>query len=86
MPMYFPDLESVKKCAEIMAMHQEEKKYRGIIPQTEEQLPIARKQLGQYFRDIWNDEIQALEVELAVSEDNYDERIGSAIKKQLFMK
>lgn len=84
MPMYFPDLASVRKSAEIMATHQKpENKYKGIVPKTEKELPEARKQLGHYFRTVWHDEIQALEVELGVSEDNYEEKIGNAIKTQL---
>ena len=81
MPMYFPDLESVRKVAEIMAKHQEpENLYKGIIPTTEEELPQARKELANYFRTVWKDEIQALEVELGATEENYYEKIGEAIK------
>lgn len=80
MPMYFPDLESVKQLAKNMSIHQkEENKYFGIIPKKEEDLPQARKELGEYFRNVWKDEVQALEVELAVSEENYDEKMQQAI-------
>jgi len=71
MPMYFPDLESVKQVCEIMSKHKSDKKYTGIIPQTEGDLPEARIQLGRYFRTVWNDEIAALEVEKAVTRENY---------------
>jgi len=87
MPMYFPDLVSVRKCAEMMATHQKpENKYKGIIPKTEEELPEARKQLAEYFRTIWHDEIQALEIELGVSKDNYEEKIGKAITAKFLEK
>lgn len=83
MPMYYPDLTSVKSCAVVMAQQQkEDKKYKGIIPQTEEDLPEARKQLGEYFRKVWNDEIAALEIELSVSKDNYHEKLKDHIRKQ----
>lgn len=86
MPMYFPDLKSVKDCAESMAKFQKpEKLYKGIIPKNEDELPEARKQLAQYFRDIWNDEIQALEIELAVSEDNYYQKLLESIKNRMFI-
>lgn len=81
MPMYFPDLESVRKLAEVMATYQKsENKYKGIIPKTEKDLPEARKQLGAYFRTIWKDEIQALEVELGVSEEDYEKKMTEAIR------
>ncbi|KKL05952.1 hypothetical protein LCGC14_2600900 [marine sediment metagenome] len=80
MPMYFPDLRSVKVCAETMAEHQlSDNKYKGIIPETESDLPEARRQLGQYMRDIWHDEIAALEIELAVDENDYEEKLSNAI-------
>ena len=76
MPHYFPDLESVKSEAELHATKQKpENKYKGIIPQNEEELPQARKELGQYMRDVWGDEISALEIELGVDINNYDEKI-----------
>ena len=72
MPMYFPDLDSVQKLAERMAKHQEDgKKYKGIIPQTEAELSQARTELADYMRSVWKDEVFAMEIELAVSEDNY---------------
>lgn len=83
--MYFPDLQSVKKCAETMARHQKpENLYRGIIPKNGNELPQARHQLGEYFREVWKDEIQALEIELAVSEDNYQQRMTIAVIGQIF--
>lgn len=85
--MYFPDLTSVRKLAESMSRHQkEENKYRGLIPKTEKELPEARLQLGQYFRTIWKDNIQALEVELGVSKENYEKKISGAIKAQFITK
>ena len=81
MPMYFPDLKSVRKLAIDMSnQSKEEKKYKGIIPGNEEQLPEARKQLAKYLRDVWDDEVFALEVELAVDENNYDEIMEQHIK------
>lgn len=82
MPMYFPDLKSIQQCVKSMRMNKDEKHYDGIYPETTEQLPEAREALAKYFRDIWDDEIQAMEVELAVSEGDYHEKIGAAIRKQ----
>ena len=76
MPMYYPDLKSIKAVAKTMATYQKpENLYKGIIPENEAELLEARKQLGQYFREIWKDEIQALEVELALTEENYHREI-----------
>jgi hypothetical protein len=84
MPMYFPDLESVRKLATEMATKQEDdKKYKGIIPETEEDLPEARKQLGQYLRDVWSDKVFAMEVELALDKDNYETKMKEAIMKEI---
>jgi hypothetical protein len=82
MPMYFPDLKSVQSLAKDMSEHKLPKKYQGIIPETDDDLPEARKQLAQYLREIWHDEVFALEVELAVSEDDYEEKMKNAIKQQ----
>lgn len=79
MPMYFPDLKSVQNLAKSMRMNEGDKKYTGIYPDTEKDLPEARKQLGKYLREIWNDKIFAMEVELAVSKEDYDEKLGGAI-------
>jgi hypothetical protein len=84
MPMYFPDLKSVKQCAEIMSRHKGDKKYNGIIPKKEEDLPKARYELGQYFRNVWNDTIQALEIELSVNEQNYDSKIKESLLIEMF--
>lgn len=84
MPMYFPDLKSVQQIAKMMMEHKEDKKYKGIYPNNEEELPLARKQLGEYFRRVWKDEIQALEIELSVDKTNYDQKIGDHIRKQFF--
>ena len=78
MPMYFPDLKSIKELAKDMSIHQQESnKYRGIIPETEDELPEARKQLAKYMRGIWGDEVFAMEIELGVSENNYHEKMSS---------
>lgn len=81
MPMYFPDLKSIQSCVESMRHNKGDKRYNGIYPENEDQLPEARKQLAKYFRDIWNDELQAMEVELAVTEDNYHTQMGNAIMR-----
>lgn len=78
MPMYFPDLESVKDIAEAMTHNKGKKQYKGIIPETEGALSEARKQLATYFREVWDDEIQALEIELALNKENYEEKMGRA--------
>ena len=84
MPMYFPDLKSVTQLAQDMQQQSNDsKKYKGIVPVTELELPEARRQLGIYMREIWHDEIAALEVELAVDESNYDEKLQEHIAKQL---
>lgn len=82
MPMYFPDLKSVKNLAEAMRKNEKERKYKGIIPKTDSELPQARKELAKYFREVWGDEIQAMEVELAVTRENYHDKLGSAITKK----
>ena len=81
MPMYFPDLESVTSLAEAMSRNKSPRNYVGIIPKNEEELSKARKELAEYFRTVWNDEIQALEVELSVSKDNYDQKMQEAFEK-----
>ena len=85
MPMYFPDLKSVQDCVTSMRHNKGDKQYKGIYPESEEQLAQARSELGRYFRVIWGDTLQALEVELAVTEENYHERMGGAIKESLFL-
>lgn len=82
MPMYYPDLKSVRKTCEIMAKNEKGKEYKDIIPQTEKDLPEARRQLAKYFREIWHDEIAAIEVEKAVNKENYQKKIGEAIMFQ----
>ena len=49
MPMYYPDIESVRACCATMAQHKGEKKYTGIIPSTEQELVLARQQLAELF-------------------------------------
>lgn len=83
MPMYYPDLASVKTTALAMQEHpQDSKKYKGIVPETDSDLPEARKQLGKYFRDIWKDEIAALEIELAVTRESYQDKLTECILKR----
>ncbi len=84
MPMYFPDLKSVQRLAKDMAEQSDDnKKYRGIIPQNEEELEDAREQLGEYLREVWNDNIFALEVELAVTPEDYDEKMRKHVLMEM---
>lgn len=85
MPMYYPDLKSVQDCVNAMRHNKDDKRYNGIYPENEEQLPEARSELARYFRIVWKDELQAMEVELAVSEENYDEKIRDAMRLQFMM-
>ena len=62
-----------------MTNHADNKKYKGIYPKTKKDLFQARIELGQYFREIWKDELGALEVELAVTKKNYEKQIGTYI-------
>ena len=83
MPMYYPDLKSVKRTAEMMQKQPADaKRYKGIVPATERELPAARKQLGAYMRDIWGDEIAALEIELAVAENNYHQKLQEHVARR----
>lgn len=84
MPMYFPDLESVQECVKSMRKNKDDKRYNGIYPETDEQLDQARMELGSYFREVWDDKIQALEVELAVTEVDYIEKMGNIISARFF--
>lgn len=86
MPMYFPDLKSVQQLAKTMGEHKGDKKYTGIYPKTEKDLPEARVQLGRYLRGIWNDGIFAMEVELGVSKENYDAKMKKNIFLEMFNK
>jgi len=81
MPMYFPDLKSVQQLALDMAKNKGKKKYVGIHPVNEQELPYARVALGRYMREVWDSEIGALEVELALTEDNYHDKMGDHIRK-----
>ena len=65
-----------------MAQQPNEKKYNGIIPKDGTELRLARRQLAEYMRTIWHDEIFAMEIELEVSKENYEERMkmGVAMK------
>ena len=85
MPMYYPDLRSVKQFAQDMQKQPDDaKKYKGIVPTTDTELPEARKQLGAYMREIWSDEIAALEIELAVDRDNYHQKLQEHIAERFF--
>lgn len=85
MPAYYPDLNSVAIFAARMKNHSDDaKKYYGIVPQTEGQLPNARKQLGAYMRKVWQDEIAALEIELAVEPHNYHEKLRAHVAMKMF--
>lgn len=46
-------------------------------------MALARKQLAEYMRKVWKDEVAALEVGLAVDEDNYDKKMTQAVRKKL---
>lgn len=84
--MYFPDLDSVKSYAISMTKNKDDKKYTGIIPNNENELMQARRELASYFREIWDDEIQALEIELAVTKKDYDKKMNNVIQRILFSK
>ena len=60
-----------------------DKKYRGIIPQKKEELERARRELGSYFRHVWKDEVAALEVEKAVTKEDYNEKMEEGILFQM---
>lgn len=70
MPRYYPDLESIQKSIESVSQNDGDKKYNGIYPDTEDQLPQARQELATYFRDVWGDHTWAVEVELGLSEED----------------
>lgn len=84
MPMYYPDLKSVQECAKSMSENVKGKEYKGIIPKNENELPQARRELGLYFRHVWGDIIAAIEVEEAVTVDDYDEKMKDAIFLSMF--
>ncbi|MCP4984578.1 MAG: hypothetical protein GY928_00540 [Colwellia sp.] len=85
MSMYFPDLKSVQSEAKIMQKQPNPaKRYTGIVPTSEEELPEARAQLGAYMREIWDDEIAALEIELATDHNNYNEKLSNHIHNKHF--
>jgi hypothetical protein len=84
MPMYYPDLESVQRTCEQMSKNSKGKEYKGIIPKNESELSQARIELGSYFRRVWNDKVAAIEVEKAVTKDNYDEKMKEAIFLTMF--
>lgn len=84
MPMYFPDLKSVQQLARSMRKNEGEKQYIGIYPENDQDLPEARIQLGRYLREIWGDRIAALEVELAVTEKDYHQKLRDNIFREVF--
>ena len=80
MPMYFPDLASVARIAEDMKGQPDPaKRYTGIIPTTEAELPLARRALGHYVRTVWNDSVAAIEIEQAATKENYQETVRCGI-------
>ncbi len=81
MPMYFPDLASVQNLVKSMQKNKGDKQYKGVVPTTELELPEARKSLAKYMREIWKDDIFAFEIEMAVSEEDYDEKMREYVKK-----
>lgn len=84
MPSYFPDLKSVKQIAERMQGHAGDKKYKGIVPQTEDELSKGRIELGKYMRETWNDNLIALEIELAVTKNNYHQKLRRHMRNNFF--
>ncbi len=62
MPRWYPDLESIQQCIEVVRQNEGDKRYNGIYPDNEAQLPRARKELAAYFREVWDDPVQAMEV------------------------
>ncbi|GAF81321.1 unnamed protein product, partial [marine sediment metagenome] len=66
---------SVQQLVINMRKNKGEKQYKGIFPRTEEELLYARQQLAKYLRTVWDDEVFAMEVELAVSKENYEIRM-----------
>lgn len=80
MPMYYPDLGSVKSTAQAMTKNEGAQKYRGVIPKTEQDLPQARRDLAKYFREVWKDDVAAAEVEMAVTKENYYEKMEEYVR------
>lgn len=62
---------------------EKDKLYKGFIPKKEADLERGRRELAQYFRDVWHDEIQAMEIEEAVTRDDYHDKLGEAIKRRV---
>lgn len=83
MPMYFPDLGSVQNLAKSMSKNTGDKKYMGIYPKTKEELPQARKELAKYLRDIWKDDVFAVEVEMAATPENYQKIMEEHVMKKM---
>lgn len=61
--MFFPDLKSIQELAKDMSRNKDDRQYKGIHPKDETELPEARRQLAEYMRKVWHDEIFALEIE-----------------------
>ena len=76
MPMYYPDLDSVQRGCEMFAKSKNGKPYKGLIPQTEADLPEARKQFAKYMREELGDIVWAAEIEFAATPENYDNVVG----------
>lgn len=83
MPMYYPDLASVKACAESMTKNKGDQKYTGIIPQTEAELPQARTELAAYMRKVWGDDLAAVEIERAVTKETYQAAMEDHMREKL---
>lgn len=84
MPMYFPDLESVQQLANQMSKNVKGKEYHGIIPKDESELSQARVELGRYMREVWSDNVAAIEIEQAVTEENYAEKMTKGVLLDMF--
>ena len=84
MSMYYPDLASLQGCVKDMRMNKAFKKYTGIYPETDGDIPEARKQLAAYFRNVWGDEINAMEIEIvAANREEHDKKLAKAIGKAI---
>lgn len=84
MPMYFPDLKSVQGCVDAMRQNKGVKQYKGLYPETDKEVPEARKQLAAYFRNVWDDDMQAMEIEIvAANREEHDEKLARAIGESI---
>lgn len=80
--MYYPGLKEVQQeCTTHAAQPKSNERYTGIIPKNDAELPEARRQLGRYFRDVWHDNIAALEVELGLDRIDYRSKLHAHMMK-----